>query len=244
MATSKRARNTIIKGAFADVDVPMEFHLVRVSRFFARENIFTVFPACKAFAEAMERSEGEPSKGQTYLLYTFQSGKYVGTAASDAELAEERAAFEAAVPGDGEKKGMRSIIGYEPETQIWKNESREHFFQFMSRVQQVLEDTMPDSSEGRGSPSFFIDWSDSETGLPMRTERGGSTFVDSDAIQQHFSFDSMLIVGAKGACQITVHPVFGETMYPATAVIHCATRDEDRLKEALLTLARPDSSNK
>lgn len=223
-----RQRNALIRAVKAHDFPDIEFHLIRCPKYFARENLDTVYPSARAFADRVRSRYGNPS---FYLLYTFQQSDYCEEAAPETQVTS---------PTKMSEDYFSELIQYAPAAVEWKDNSREKFFKFMRVVQQSLLRGMPASSqEPDGAalePRFFLDWSDPATGLPMQSPRGASIFTDADAIEQLFSFDSVLIAGPGGGCRMISHPTLGLNVYPAAGVLVIDKADEQLLCSALKTL--------
>lgn len=271
--SSGRAKSVLVEAARPLQFPSLEFHLRQLNRFFIEENIFTAFPACRAYVDETKKRlarEGRPPQVTVCLLFTFQESSGAMVPATAEELQQERAALRKAVQQDGatnvaeSTNGSRSgettspsspastadtrvsyLMGRHPESLVWKDSSRERFFEFCRHITDALvrspsplgnsRETQKAQPVGDGATAFFLDWCDPATGLPMNTERGSSAFVDGDAIEQMFPFHSVLVAGA-GCCRMIEHPVFGLCVYPASAVLAFATDQLALVKAALLSL--------
>ncbi|KAG5473210.1 hypothetical protein CUR178_03129 [Leishmania enriettii] len=233
---------------------PMEVVLLRCPKFFAKENVITVFPAAKRCMQVIQASleDADASEANCYLLYTFQPSDFVpgeGVAGLEGEelqsladqddegaIADPSAApLTAGSPSKKAEDGFSELIRYSPTSAEWKDRSRERFFRFMAAAQARLEKHLGNAN--KLSSHFFMDWADPATGLPICTERGAATFCDADAIEQFFSFRSVLIAGPGGGCRMVEHPRFGLNMYPAAGVVVLPRHAEEVLCEAIRSFA-------
>lgn len=219
-----RKKAVAVAYSAADTVDDLEYYVVKVRRFFAEEHIGTVFPeAMRYFAALQERS---PSPVGIYLVFTFQANKGAMEAVAPEDALAERAAVRDA--------DVSSLIAYTPASSVWKDESREVFFDFMKRLRLALLDVCGDATAD-GDDGFFLDWPDPATGIPVNTERGGSCFNDCGAVEEFFAFESVLVAGPGGGCRITQHPLFGLNMYPAAGVLVLPQSQEKTLGDALNT---------
>ncbi|EPY29953.1 hypothetical protein STCU_04309 [Strigomonas culicis] len=245
MTFKARKRNLVLTNRFHIEHEDLEFHVFRVSNFFASENIYTVFPSC---GEYMNDASAQDEQKNLYLIVTFQANMGQLLDATEEELNAEREAFEKALrvkPTDGQQKesitspsvkddGASALIGYMPESAIWKDESRESFFRFMEAIQKTLAARLPQGER------VFMDWPDPATGIPMCTARGCSSFTDSDVIEHFFNFNTVLVAGAKGSCRMVEHPRLGLNVYPSCGVVALPAKQEDAFLETLVSVSRTD----
>eukprot|EP00744_Colponema_vietnamica_P010095 GILI01014294.1.p1 GENE.GILI01014294.1~~GILI01014294.1.p1 ORF type:complete len:226 (-),score=20.98 GILI01014294.1:250-927(-) len=112
-----------------------------------------------------------------------------------------------------------SLIGFSGVAQEFKDHSRDRFIGFMNEVQRRL---VPEG--------WWVDYADPATGLPVLTRGSSAVYCESDAIEQLLSMELMHVNG----CRMVIHPIFGEQVYPASAVVYGGT--SDRLKELLIGL--------
>ncbi|KAG5472442.1 hypothetical protein LSCM1_03841 [Leishmania martiniquensis] len=214
----------------------MEAVLLRCPKFFAKEHVMTVFPAAE---RCLRRIQGTPAGGEAleaacYLLYTFQPSDFApGESVTSVDGGEGQGLAGEDDGGDTSgpsatpstvvssssiaEDGFSELIQYSPTAGEWKDRSRERFFTFMVAVQARLAKHLGNANTS--SSRFFMDWPDPATGLPICTDRGGTTFCDADAIQQFFSFHSVLIAGPGGGCRMVEHPRLGLDVYPAAGVL-------------------------
>ncbi|KPI90187.1 hypothetical protein ABL78_0705 [Leptomonas seymouri] len=244
-----RRRNVVVDSATAAAFPDMEFVLLRCPKFYAKENIETVFPAAAHVAERF------PSLTQRdvsyYLLYTFQSANYImqkpgevdestltlDDASQDLSSDGDDASSVVSSPSDKVNEDYFSeLIQYTPSSVEWKDCSRERFFQFMKTARERIRERLH-ASTGDVPPALFMDWPDPATGLPVKSKRGPSTFNDSDAIQQFFSYNSELISGPGGGCRMIEHPRFGLNVYPAAGVVALPRCEEAVLCDAVRSLS-------
>ncbi|GET90828.1 hypothetical protein, unknown function [Leishmania tarentolae] len=229
----------------------MEVVLLRCPKFYARENLVTVFPEAEQRAGHIQaaHADGESSEANYYLLYTFQPSDFVpdeepsrldsdellGQANEDggAGTVEKQATMSS--PLQKKDDSFSGLIQYSPASVEWKDRSRERFFSFMAAVQARLEKHL--GSANKISSRFFMDWPDPATGLPRCTERGSTIFCDADAIQQFFSFNSEIIASPGGGCRMIEHPRFGLNVYPAAGVLVLPRYAEETLRKTILSFA-------
>lgn len=246
---TQRARNVVIDAARPSSFPHLEFHLRKLNRFFIAENIYTTFPDTVEYARSVAECSSDSGRVTACLLYTFQANDGAYAPATNEDLAEERRAFLEGLAGhplnpvvdntdhtSGLDNRVSELIGYDPAAALWKDISREVFFAFCDAIHSTLAAALPKSAELDSQEPFFMDWCDPATGLPMRTARGGSNFMDADAIEQMFPYDSIMVAGAGGGCRIVKHPVFGLCVYPAAAVLFFPEESLEAVKEALLSL--------
>lgn len=241
--------DTIRLSDFAD----MEAVLLRCPKFYAKENLVTVFPQAERrvrFIQAAQ-GDGDSSEANYYLLYTFQSSDFVPgeepaglhsgksqslTSEDDGAATVQTSAAPSPVCLPLKKEdGLSELIHYSPASVEWKDRSRERFFRFMAAALARLERHL--GSANKSSSRFFMDWPDPATGLPLCTERGATIFCDADAILQFFSFNSVLIAGPGGGCRMIEHPRFGLNVYPAAGVLVLPRDAEETLCETIQSFA-------
>eukprot|EP00744_Colponema_vietnamica_P024494 GILI01035736.1.p1 GENE.GILI01035736.1~~GILI01035736.1.p1 ORF type:complete len:196 (+),score=25.24 GILI01035736.1:36-623(+) len=103
--------------------------------------------------------------------------------------------------------------------QDYVDRSRDSFLDFAKEIQRRL---VPDG--------WWIDFSDPATGLPTLTQASSVLYNESDAVEQLLSLEHMYV----NENHSLVHPIFGEKVYLASAVVYGGTAD--RLKELLVDL--------
>ncbi|KAI5689802.1 hypothetical protein MNV84_05975 [Leishmania braziliensis] len=231
----------------------MEVVLLRCPQFYAKENLMTVFPEAERRAQFIRAAQasGESSEANYYLLYTFQSADFVRSedlatldgdesqdltgADDEATTGEPSTAPSPVCPRLKTEDDFSELIRISPTSVEWKDRSRERFFSFMAAARARLEKYFGSANES--SSCFFMDWPDPATGLPICTERGSTIFSDADAIQQFFSFNSVLIAGPGGGCRMIEHPRFGLNVYPAVGVLVVPRDAEGSLCEVIRSFA-------
>lgn len=215
-----------------------EFHLIKLSSFYAAENIFTVFPDCQRFTQDWEKN-GE--KCTVFLMCTFQPNNGELVQVSKNEKDAEEAALQAALV---KSSNVSALISYSPASCDWKDRSRLIFFDFLKEVQDALETAFPSRlvsssrqmneadviSEGvKEGKLFFVDGPDPASGVALTSQRGPSTISESDIMEFFFGFHSVLVATAGGGCRMIEHPSFGLNVYPASLVIAIPSDKEDEL---------------
>lgn len=246
-----RRRNVLVNSTQAAAFPEMEYTLVRCPKFYAKENLETVFPDAAHVADGATTAAAQDVN--YYLLYTFQPSDYVmqkpGEESSDdcdsqdlsSDNDEDVASSGVNSPsGKANDDDFSELIQYTPASVEWKDRSRERFFHFMKAAKAQILERLSLSSSGDGSastPALFMDWPDPATGLPVRSTRGPSTFNDADTIQQFFSYHSVLIAGPGGGCRMVEHPRFGLNVYPAAGVLVVPRCAEETLCDAVRSLA-------
>lgn len=229
----------------------MEAVLLRCPKFYARENLETVFPAAERCVQFLHATDAD-ADANYYLLYTFQPSDFApdDEAAVHSEAGERQdltsdedattqapspSPFPVASPARQAEDDFSDLIHYSPTSREWKDRSRDRFCEFMAAVQARLEAQLGKVNEP--SSAWFVDWPDPATGLPMHTERGATIFCDADAIQQFFSFNSVLIAGPGGGCRMIEHPRLGLNVYPAAGVLVVPHSAEAFLCDTIRSLA-------
>ncbi|KAK7201105.1 hypothetical protein NESM_000171100 [Novymonas esmeraldas] len=222
--------DTVRVSGFTD----MEAVLLRCPKFFAKENLVTVFPEAERCAQHLQSASAPSAPPHYYLLYTFQASDFVEeeriacseTGESQALTSEDDDAPTGTTsatpspvysPAKTTEDDFSDLIHYSPTSVEWKDRSRDRFFSFMAAVRARVEARLGCTDEP--SPRFFMDWPDPATGLPITSERGASIFCDADAMQQFFAFNSVLIAGPGGGCRMIEHPRLGLNVYPAAGVL-------------------------
>lgn len=224
----------------------VEYHLLKLPRFFSEESIFTVFPDCLKFVEENGRN-GESCN--VYLLYTFQplDGELVS-------IPPEESENEKNVSGKYlQSDRVSALISYSPSSLEWKDNSRSVFFDFLNNVTNALKESFfREISRGQCCTSsfatnasksmvhgdaFFIDATDPASGIPLVSHRGSTIFLDFDSIERFFSFESVLVPTVSGGCRMVSHPKYGLDVYPASIVVAIPQKGEDILLSALQRLS-------
>ncbi|KPA83273.1 hypothetical protein ABB37_02946 [Leptomonas pyrrhocoris] len=245
-----RRRNILVDALQAAVFPDMEFVLLRCPKFYAKENLETVFPDAAQATTAL--SGGAPHDSNYYLLYTFQPSDYVMQKPGDEDEAalsldgdsqdlsnddDDVASTAVSSPaGKAAEDDFSELIQYTPASVEWKDRSRERFFHFMKAARERIRERL-NASAGDVPAALFMDWPDPATGLPVKSKRGASTFNDADTIQQFFSYSSVLIAGPGGGCRMIEHPRFGLNVYPAAGVIVVPRCEEAVLCDAVRSLS-------
>lgn len=243
-----RRRNTLVEATQAAGFPDMEFVLLRCPKFFAKENLATVFPEAVHVAAALKDAPADAADQDVnyYLLYTFQPCDFVMERASD-EDSEGPGLSGGDEPGTTSdvaspvirKAENDELAAATPPALEWKDRSRDRVYKFMTlakhRVHDYLESSMGENAGG-AKPSFFMDWPDPATGLPACTMRGATTFSDADTVEQFFPFKKVMVAGPGGGCYMVEHPRFGLNVYLDAAVLVVPHALEERLCEAVLSL--------
>lgn len=249
-----RRRNVLVDNLQAALFPDMEFMLLRCPKFYAKENLETVFPDAARAAYNLPSSAA--AKDLTYyLLYTFQPSDYVRQKpgeeneaaisldqdSQDISSDDDVASTAAASPtGKANDDDFSELISCTPVSVEWKDRSRERFFQFMKAAKARIRERLSaaaTTASGDASSTLFMDWPDPATGLPVKSKRGPSTFNDADTIQQFFSYNSVLIAGPGGGCRMIEHPRFGLNVYPAAGVVVVPRGGEELLCAAVRSLS-------
>eukprot|EP00796_Vickermania_ingenoplastis_P005968 gene5968-4277_t len=206
----------------------VEYHLIRVSNFYAQEQIFTVFPECKDFLDHQEKNG---TKCNVYFVCTFQPNDGEVQSPTAEEVEDEKAAFESSLIKSDK---ISTLISYNKTSCVWKDASRLVFFEFLDEVSALLSAAFPSND---GEPMFFVDGPDPASGVALRTQRGPSTITESDILDQFFSFDAVVIAGAGGGCRMVQHPVFGLNVYPSSMVIGIPAAREEELMSLIRSMS-------
>lgn len=101
-------------------------------------------------------------------------------------------------------------------SQDYVDRSRSSFIEFAKEIQRRL---VPEG--------WWIDFCDPATGLPMLTSASSVLYNESDAVEQLLSLEHMYVNENRSL----VHPVFGDKVYLASAIVYGGTAN--RLKELL-----------
>lgn len=224
----------------------VEFHLLKLPRFFSEESIFTVFPDCQKFVEEKAK-EGECCN--IYLLCTFQplDGEVVPVSEADSE--NEKKALEKCL----QASKVSALISVSPTSSEWKDKSRVIFFNFLDDVCAVLKNTFSQSEYSptsrdtatsgalTHSDPYFIDATDPASGIPLASHRGSTTFVDFDTIERFFTFESVIVPTVSGGCRMIYHPKYGLNVYPSCIAIAVPQIKEDTMLSALQCLSTAQS---
>ena len=148
-----------------------------------------------------------------------------------------------------------SLIAFSDDATEFKDESREHFFNFMREVRGRLCtsrspsvssssqcETASNGIDGGDNAStvsplldanskWFVDWVDPATGLPVNTNTTSTIFCESDGVEQLLKMEIVYVNGPGGGCRLIKHPQYGINSYPASGFVCGGTADE--LLEAL-----------
>ncbi|KPA83277.1 hypothetical protein ABB37_02947 [Leptomonas pyrrhocoris] len=250
-----RRRNTLVESTQAAGFADMEFVLLRCPKFFATENVATVFPeAAHVAASLAEAASAHPEVADHdvnyYLLYTFQPCDFVMEKASG-EDSEGEGLSSCDEPGTTSSSVASPVssmsviqksdnealppVSPAPPVMEWHDRSRDRVYKFMALAKRHIRGRLSEASEGN-EPFFFMDWPDPATGLPACSERGATTFSDADTIEQFFPFKKVMVAGPGGGCYMVEHPRFGLNVYLDAAVLVVPHTLEERLCEAVRSL--------
>lgn len=226
---ARQNKGILLKDLRWSKKMSFEYHLIKLSIFFAQEHIFTVFPECRDYVNAM-KSKG--TKCSVYLITTFQSNDGELVAPSSKELHDEKAAFDAALIKTDK---ISSLISYNSASVVWKDASREVFFDFLDEISALMEKAFLHCDGD--APPYFLDGPDPASGVALRSQRGPTIMSDADIIDNFFPFDSVLIAGPGGGCRMASHPIFGLSVYPSSLVVAIPESEEEKLKALVLSVS-------
>ncbi|KPI90188.1 hypothetical protein ABL78_0706 [Leptomonas seymouri] len=248
-----RRRNTLIEATQAAEFPDMEFVLLRCPKFFAKENVATVFPEAQRVASLLSEAASFPADVSDhgvnyYLLYTFQPCNFVLEKASDEdsdcqglsscdEHATKSSSVASTVVSSSIKKTneVPNVVSPAPPVMEWRDRSRDRVYKFMRLAKRRIREHL-EKLDGNGALAFFMDWPDPATGLPACSKRGPTTFSDADTIEQFFPFKKVMVAGPGGGCYMVEHPRFGLNVYLDAAVLVVAHALEETLCEAVRSL--------
>lgn len=206
-----KRRFLVIPEVESQCEPGLRYTVVSPPKYFVRTDILTVFPELR---EVMDNSDiAAPSADSACTAHCSTSS---GEAAATAQRTTPLSPF---IITTFQVSHFESLIGISDAAQEFKDHSRERFLDFMHEVQRRL------APEG-----WWVDFADPATGLPVQTRGTSTVYCESDAIEQLLSMELMSVCG----CRMVVHPIFGEQVYPASAVVYGGT--SERLKELLAGL--------
>lgn len=234
-----RRRNTLVESTQAADFPDMEFVLLRCPKFFAKENLATVFPEAAYVAASLQKrasnlADVADREANYYLLYTFQPCDFVMEKTNDDDSDYQGLSSNdepGITPSDAPK--LTSPV---PPVMEWRDRSRDRVYKFMSLAKRRIHECLQRCGEEEERPAFFMDWPDPATGLPACSMRGATTFSDADTVEQFFPFKKTMVAGPGGGCYMVEHPRFGLNVYLDAAVL-VAPRDlEEKLCGAVRSL--------
>jgi hypothetical protein len=255
-----RRRNTLVEVLQVSGFPDMEVVLLRCPKFFAKENLATVFPEAAHVAASLQEPSSYPADSADhaphyFLLYTFQPCDFVMEKTSD-EDSDNQGLSSCDEPGttssaaslvpssainrkNTENETVKSASPAPPVME-WKDRSRERVYKFMALAKRRIHERLANADEGaQDGVAFFMDWLDPATGLPAFSERGSTTFSDADTIEQFFPFKKVMVAGPGGGCNMIEHPRFGLNVYLDAAVLVVPHVLEEKLCEAVRSLSAP-----
>lgn len=251
-----RRRNTLVDATQAADFPDMEFVLLRCPKFFAKENLATVFPEAAQVAASLQEATAYPAdvadhESNYYLLYTFQPCDFVMERASDEDsdyqglsscdesgttASSAVSPVSSSVIKKDENTSSASVSPAPAPVMEWRDRSRDRVYKFMALAKRRLRECLQHTSEGANGLAFFMDWPDPATGLPACSERGATTFSDADTVEQFFPFKKVMVAGPGGGCYMVEHPRFGLNVYLDAAVLVVPHVLEEKLCEAVRSL--------